>query len=325
MNIASDGTRAADGATRLIQLYQGNRLSLSTEALAALAQAAALMFDSSGAPGMKAAAHDFAEGLLDARVRVGPDQAFFGSTSRGHPDLEATTDAGNALIDVFRVTNDERYLLAAQSAARAVASQGMGWTRTGKGFAVRIQGTPRLYSIPSTAAAALFLKRAANAGAGRRSATEATSAFHFIDVHQAAVGRWYLNVGAKTPMTLRTWATTLLALASTRAVDHQGIVGGGVPGLWSAAFSPSGTPIHSPLLDKRGLGVALSLRLFQRFAGTASDAHLAYRSILDNRRPDGTIEEARPDDDIAQADYALAFAERALALRRPKQWNDRLV
>jgi hypothetical protein len=309
----------------LIQRYQAKAISLPTESLAAFAQASAILFEDTGAPGMKAAAHEFADTLLEARVPVAGDQAFFSSASRGQPDLEATTDAGNALIDVFRVIEDERYLAAAQSAARAVTSPRMGWVATKKGFAVRTPEAQSLYNIPLTAEVALFLRRAASAGATKASANQAASAFHFIAIHQAAVGRWYLNVGARTPMNLQAWAGTLLALASTRTAENQGIVGGGVAGLWSAAFMDSGTSVRGPLLDQRGLGVALSLRLFQRFAGASRDADLAYGHVLNHRRSDGTAAEARPDDGIAQAYYALAFAERAFALRHPNRWYRRLI
>jgi hypothetical protein len=270
---------------------------------------------------MKAAAHEFADTLLEARVRVANGEAFIGSASRGRPDLEATTDAGNALLDVFRVTRGARYLAAAHDAASAVRS--LGWATTKEGFAVRIPGASRLYSVPLTAEVALLLKRAKGIGAAKGSAHEAESAFHFLAVHQAAVGRWYLNIDAKTPMTLETWARTLLALASTRNVTNQGIVGGGVAGLWAAAFTNSGSPRRGPLTDRRGIGVALSLRLFQRFAGGSRDADIAYGSILEHRRADGTVEEALPTDSIAQAYYALAFAERAIALRDPNQWYQR--
>jgi hypothetical protein len=324
-NDSAESRRSADAATSFIQRYQAKAISLPTESLAALAQAAGLVFETNGAPGMKAAAEQFAAKLLEARVPVAGDQAFFSSTSRGQPDLEATTDAGSALIEVFRVTGDRRYLAAAQSAARAVTSRRMGWVVTKEGFAVRTPRTPSLYSIPLTADAALFLKRTASAGGSPASADQAKRAFHFIDLNQAAVGRWYLNVGANTPMTLRPWASTLLALASTRTAEHQGIVGGGAPGLWSEAFTDSGSPRRTPLVDIRGLGVALSLRLFQRFAGAKRDAALAYRSVLDDRRADGTVRIARPDDTIAQATFALAFAERALALSRPGDWYRRVV
>jgi hypothetical protein len=324
-NGAADSRRSADAATKLIRRYQAKAISLPTESLAALAQAAALVFETTRAPSMKATAEQFAATLLETRVPVAGDQAFFSSTSRGQPDLDATTDAGSALIEVFRVTEDRRYLAAAQSAARAVTSRRMGWVVTKEGFAVRAPGTHSLYSIPLTADAALFLKRTASAGGPPASADQAKSAFHFIDLNQAAVGRWYLNVGAITPMTLRPWASTLLALASTRTAEDQGIVGGGAPGLWAEAFTDSGSPRRTPLVDTRGLGVALSLRLFQRFAGAQRDADLAYRSILDDRRADGTVRVARRDDTIAQATYALAFAERALALRRPNNWYRRLI
>jgi hypothetical protein len=324
-NGAADSRRSTDAASLLIRRYQTRAISLPPESLAALAQAAALVFKTTGAPGMKTTAEQFAATLLGARVPVAGDQGFFSSTSRGQPDLEATTDAGSALIEVFRVTGDRRYLAAAQSAARAVTSRRMGWVVTKEGFAVRSPGTHSLYSIPLTADAALFLKRTARAGGPAASANQAKRAFHFIDLNQAAVGRWYLNVGANTPMTLLPWASTLLALASTRTAEHQGIVGGGAPGLWSEAFTDSGGPRRTPLVDMRGLGVALSLRLFQRFAGARRDADLAYRSIIDDRRADGTVRVARRDDTIAQATYALAFAERALALRRPDGWYRRLI
>jgi hypothetical protein len=176
-----------------------------------------------------------------------------------------------------------------------------------------------------TADAALFLGRAATLGVPRRTTAASASAFRFVDANQAAVGRWYLNVGAKTPMSLATWARTLLALASTRAPENQGIVGGGTSGLWSAGFTSSGEPRRSPLVEADRLGVPLSLRLLQRFAGTNRDADLAYGYILGHLRPDATVDGARSSDSVAQAYYALAFAERAYALERPSGWDDRLI
>jgi hypothetical protein len=318
-----NSSQAADAATILIQRYQPKAIALPTESLAALAQAAALLFEGNGAPGMRAAARRFADTLLQGRVATRSGQAFFGSTSRGNPDLQATTDAANALIEVFRATGDERYFHVAQSAARAVRS--MGWSATKTGFAVRMPGTKRLYSIPLTADVALLLKRMSSLGGSAGSAREAKGGFHFIAVHQAAVGRWYLNDGAKTPMTLDTWARTLLALASTRSIENQGIVGGGAAGLWTAAFTSAGVLRRSPLADKRGIGLAMSLRLFQRFAGTSRDADLAFGPVLDDRRSDGTAKEGRGNDAVVQSYYALAFAERALALRRPTEWGRLLL
>jgi hypothetical protein len=320
---AQQSSQAADAATTLIQRYQPKTISLPTESLAALAQAAALLFEANGAPGMRGAARHFADTLLEARVATGSGQAFLGPASRRTPDLQATTDAGNALIEVFRATGDKRYLAAAKSAARAVRS--MGWSETRTGFAVRTPGAKRLHSIPLTADVALLLRRMNPLGGPAGSAREATSGFHFIAAHQAAVGRWYLNVGANTPMTLETWASTLLALASTRSVENQRIVGGGAPGLWTAAFTDAGILRPSPLADKRGIGLAMSLRLFQRFPGSSRDGDLAFGSVLDDRRSDGTVKEGPGDDAVVQSNYALAFAERALALRRPSEWGRLLL
>jgi hypothetical protein len=322
---AADSVRSEQAATDLIQLYQRKMISLPPEALAPLAQAAALLFETTGAPGMQDAARGFANTLLGARVKLGSSEAFYGSKSLGQPDVQTTMDAGNALIDVFRITRDQRYLSAARSAARAVTSRRLGWIRRKQDFAVRAANVRGLYSIVLTAEAGAFLGRAATIGATPGARDQAAGAFRFVDAHQAAVGRWYLNVGSKTPMTLVTWARTLLALASTRSPFHQGILGGGGPALWAAAFTSSGRPRRTSLVDTEGVGVALSLRLFQRFAGTSNDADLAYGKILADRRPDGTLRNAPPNESIPQAFYALACAERALALRRPDEWDRRLI
>jgi hypothetical protein len=320
--LETESGTAAGAAGELIRRYETKTIVLPVESLAALARASALMFDVTGAPGMQAVARSFTDTLLKARVPVGSGQAFFSSRSRGRPDLEATIDAGNALLDVFRLTRDTRYVTAARDAGQAVISKRLGFVSTSDGFAVAVQGAhPGLYSIPLTAGAALFLQRLAVTQTRPTALKYAQGAFEYVAKHQAAVGRWYLLVGAKTPMTLRSWAGTLLALASTSDARNQGIVGGGVAGLWSAAFTNSGSPRRGPLFDRRGLGLALSLRLFQRFASSSREADATYRSIFSDRRSDGTVEEAPSRDDVAQAYYALAFAERAFALRYPDRWK----
>jgi hypothetical protein len=322
---AANATRSAQAATDLILLYRSKLISLPPEALAPLAQAAALLFETSGAPGIQQSARVFANTLLEARVRTGGNTAFYRSTSLGRPDIETTILAGDALIDVYQITRDRRYLFAVRDAARTVTDPRLGLIRTRSGYALRTPGNRRLFSVVLTAEAAIFLSRAANVGAVPGVGTPARDAYRFVDANQAAVGRWYLNVGSKTPMDLATWARTLLALASTRSPHNQGILGGGAPALWSAAFTSSGTPRYSSLPDPQNLGLPLSLRLLQRYAGTTRDADLAYGYVLNHLRRDGTVDTAEESNSTAQANFALAFADRAYALQRPDAWDRRLI
>jgi hypothetical protein len=320
--LTADRDRASRAAARLISNYQPRIAELSSEALAPLAQGAALLFGATGAPAMRTAARSFADTLLQAQISVNGGKAFFGSADPRRSDLQTTIAAGDALLDVFNVTGDSRYRSAVQDALKAMRSSELGWAKTKNGYAVKVPRR-RQYNIPETAAAALLLRRSAKLNINPAVRAEGTSAFGFVDANQAAVGRWYLNVGGKVPMSLTTWASTLLSLASARDLKYQGIVGGGAPALWSAAFTDAGIPRQIPLVDNRGVGVALALRLFQRFAGTAPDAETAYASVLSHLRPDGSVEWASPGDNVAQAYYALAFAERAFALRHANQWDNR--
>jgi hypothetical protein len=322
--LTADRDRASHAAARLISNQQSRIAELSPEALAPLAQSAALLFGATGAPAMRMAARSFADTLLQAQISVNGGKGFFSSADPRRPDLQTTIAAGDALLDVFNVTGDPRYASAAQDALQAVRSRELGWSRTKNGYAIKVPGRSQ-YNIPETAAAALLLRRSAKLNIDPAAHAEGTSAFGFVETNQAAVGRWYLNVGAKVPMNLTTWASTLLSLASARDLKYQGIVGAGAPALWSAAFTDTGTPQQIPLVTNRGVGVALALRLFQRYAGTAPDAETAYATVLSHLSSDGSVEWASPGDYVAQAYYALAFAERAFALRRVNQWDNRLA
>jgi hypothetical protein len=319
----ADSARAVEVSANLVRTYQARVNTLPPDALAFLAQTSALLFETTGAPGMKTAAQGFATTLLTGRLPAGTGQGFFSSANPNRPDAETTVIAGNALIDVFRITRDHRHFSAVESAVDAITSTELGWTRTTRGFAIRTSGSRRAYSIALTAEAALFLQRAATIGAGAASGAPAASAFRFVNANQAAVGRWYLSVGARTPMSLATWARTLLSFAATRNATHQGIVGGGEPALWEEAFGDGGAPRETPIVDVGG--VATALRLFQRFAGASRHANTAYSYVLGHLRPDGTVELARQTDSATQAHYALALAERAYALRHPRGWDDRRV
>jgi hypothetical protein len=319
----ADAARAAEVSSKLVHTYLARVNTLPPEALAPLAQASALLFEATGAPGAKTAAQTFAATLLGATLSAGRGQGFFNSASPNRPSAETTLIAGNALVDVFRITRDRRYFAAVESTARGIMSPQLGWTRTQKGFAIRVPHANGLYSIPLTAEAALFLQRAATIGAAPGLRTSGSSAFRFVDGNQAAVGRWYLNAGANTPMTLATWARTLLALASTSNATHQGVVGGGEADIWAEAFSTEGAPRRAPVVETNGLGVASALRLFQRFDTPGRHADKAYAYVLGGLRADGTIAQAGRGDSTTQAYYALAFAERAFALRHPAEWDKR--
>ena len=321
----ADSARATEVSADLVRKYQARIDTLPPDALAPLAQASGLLFETTGAPGMKTAVQRFAAALLDARLPAGTGLGFFSSANPNRPDPETTAIAGNALIDVFRITGDPRYLAAVGDAVAAITSPQLGWTRTQRGFAIKAPGPGHVYSVLLTAEAALFLQRATSVGTAAGSGASAASAFRFVDANQAAVGRWYLNVGAKAPMTLAPWARTLLSLASTRKVKHQGIVGGGEAAIWAEAFSNEGAPRRTPVVDTRDLGIASALRLFQRFPAPTRHADTAYAHVLGRLRSDGTIDLARQSDSATQAYYALAFAERAYALRHPRKWNARLT
>jgi hypothetical protein len=310
--------RTSSGAAAfLIDRFRSEINALPADALAPLTKSAALLFEVTGAPGMRRATRIFADQLLQARVPVENGNAFYSLVRPGKPSEETTVEAGDALIDAFLATGEEPYRAAVADASRAVISRPLGWTRLRTGFAVRTMSGARYYSVSQTASAAAFLFRAAEINADPEAQPAAVKAMRLVTASQVAAGRWYENfVGHRSPMTLASWASTLLAMGSTGPASDRNIENAGAPGLWTAAFSSGGTPLNTPLSDQRGLGLAIALRLFNHASGTQSYADLACRYVLDDRRPDGTVKAAAPHDAVVQAYYALAFAQRAQRLKQ---------
>ncbi|MDP9225300.1 MAG: hypothetical protein M3P18_15945 [Actinomycetota bacterium] len=307
---------ALRAAAHLIEHFRPEMNALPADALAPLTKSAALLFEVTGAPGMRRATRIFADTLLQTRASVGSGQAFYSSIRPGRPSEEATVDAGDALVDAFIATGNERYRAAVTDATRAVTSRSLGWTKVRNGFAVRVASYgARYYSVSRTAAAAAFLFRAAAIDANPQVRPAAARALRLVSASQAAAGRWYETFGARSPMTLASWARTLLALGSSGRSPLRDIENAGALVLWTAAFRGDGTPLNTPLVDRRGFGLAIALSLLQEAGGTKSYADLAYRYALDHRRDDGTVETAAAGDDVVQAYFTLAFAQRAYRLR----------
>jgi hypothetical protein len=159
-----------------------------------------------------------------------------------------------------------------------------------------------------TANAALLLKRAGAYGDPGLVA-KSRAAFSRVFTSQAAVGRWYANVGSRQPMSLSEWGTTLFDLSSDGSKESLGILGAGMPGLYANAFDARGELLQNIQTTGQPLGIALTLRALASWEET-SLADKAFERIIERRRGDGTVSLAEPDDDVSQSYFALAFAQR---------------
>lgn len=163
-------------------------------------------------------------------------------------------------------------------------------------------------NIALTANAALLLERAASLG-DPKLLSSARSALNTIYTRQAAVGRWYANVGALIPMSMSEWAETLYALLADGSPTSLGIAGGGVPALYHSTFEEDGQLLHNTQTQSEPAGVALALRTLAAYPEvTLANKPFAY--VMRSRRPDGTISLAAPNDAVSQAYFALAIAQR---------------
>src|SRR5205807_1947144 len=126
---------------------------------------------------------------------------------------------------------------------------------------------------------------------------------------QAAVGRWYADVGARLPMSLDEWGTTLFDLIADGSKESLGIVGAGVPAIYRNAFGAGGEVLVNVQTTGEPTGVAIALRALAAYE-EVSLADRVLASLMKAIRSDGTITLAAPDDTEAQAYFALAFAQR---------------
>jgi hypothetical protein len=307
--LPAGGTSELASATLALLNRESSRMDLLTpDALAPLTEAASIAFTRTGSTRAYGLVGEFANGLLAAQVTRAEKSGFFGATSGSVPQARTTAIAGVALAHAYKVTGDPRYRSAVLAAATDVTSPALGWTAASNGDGVREPGVAQGPNIALTANAALLLERAGALGDPGLLA-KARAALTTIYSSQAAVGRWYADVGGRRPMSLGEWATTLYDLIGDGSRESLGILGAGVPGIYANAFAPGGKLIKNRQTEGQPVGVALTLRAVAAWE-ESSLAEKAFSKLIQLRRSDGTITLARADDLVSQADFALALAQR---------------
>jgi hypothetical protein len=282
---------------------------LSSAALAPLTEAAAIVFRLTGSTDAHALVEQFAGALLRARASSGGVSGFFGASSGSVPQAQATAAAGLALVEAYAVTRNPTYRDAALAAAVDVTNPALGWVSSAKEHGVRERPGGPGVNVALTADAALLLKRAAALGDVGLLA-QSRAALRTVYSSQAAVGRWYAFVGSHQPMDLSEWGTTLFDLLADGSKESLGIAGGGVPALYDTSFTARGQLMKNSLTDSQPGGVALALRALAAYPDPGL-SETAFAALVDLRRHDGTISLARASDTVSQADFALAFAQKA--------------
>jgi hypothetical protein len=257
--------------------------------------------------GARRLASRYADQLLEARTTRDGVTGFFGAKTDGRPGAEITALAAEALMDVYRLTRERRYRRAAVEATRAVTSELLRWKRTDEGFGVSRLGR-KTANVALTANATLVLRKADQL-LDLPVRDEWRGAMRTVTEAQAAVGRWPSNVGGTMPMTLGEWARTLHMLLNVDAGEAEGIAGGGVDGMWQAAFTQSGAVGRNALTTHQPTNVAMALRVFAEY-GDPRYADRAFPRVMEQLRRDGAMSGAGLSDPVAQANFALAFAER---------------
>jgi hypothetical protein len=280
---------------------------LSSEALAPLTEAASIAFKRSGSTRAFALTRQFANGLLAAAVTRAGVSGFFGASSGSVPQAGITASSGLALADAYEVTKESSYREAALAAARDVMAPALGWVSSPVGVGVASAPGGRRPNVAMTANAALLLKRAGELGAPGAFA-DYRAALHTVYTSQAAVGRWYRDVGGHLPMSLGEWGTTLFELSADGSKESLGILGAGVPALYANAFEADGQLKQNSETEGQPIAVALALRALAAYAegGLADNA---FGALIEHRRPNGTINLAASDDTVSQAYFGLAFAQ----------------
>jgi hypothetical protein len=297
----------ASAAISLLESEASRMNVLSSEALAPLTEAASITFKRTGSTRAFALIHQFAKGLLAARVTRDGVSGFFSASSGAAPQAQITALSGLALADAYGDTRESEYRVAALAAASDVTSPALGWVSSPVGVGVAATPGGRRANVAMTATAALLLKHAGELGAPGAFA-EYRAALRTVYSSQAAVGRWYANVGGHSPMSLSEWGTTLFDLSADGSKESLGIVGGGVPALYANVFGADGQLRKNSMTDNQTTGVALALRALAAYQDS-SLADAAFGKLTNRRRPDGTISLAAADDTVSQAYFALAYAQ----------------
>jgi hypothetical protein len=280
---------------------------LSSEALAPLTEAASIAFKRTGSTRAFALTRQFANGLLAATVTRGGVSGFFGPSGCSAPQAGITALSGLALADAYNVTRESSYREAALAAAQDVIAPALGWVSSPAGVGVASSPGAHRPNVAMTANAALLLKRAGELGAPGGFA-KYHAALHTVYASQAAVGRWYVNVGGHLPMSLGEWGTTLFDLSADGSKESLGILGGGVPALYDNTFEADGQLLENSETEGQPTDVALALRALAGYGETGL-ADNAFGALVERRRRDGTISLAASDDTVSQAYFALAFAQ----------------
>ena len=292
----------------ILERGAGQLATLSSDSLIPLTEAASLVSRRTGSIRAHSLVHEFADALLRARVTRAKVTGYYDAESAGLPRARATAEAGLALSEAYAATGERAYADATTAAAADIRNPALGWVSAAASSGVRLSPRGRV-NVSATADAALLLKRAATLGE-REAGASSQAALRTIYTSQAAVGRWYAEIGTHRPMTLGEWARTLFDLQADGSPTSVGITGGGMPALFEASFGTGGQgPGGYSITASAPSDVALAARALAAF-GEGASSEAAFRGLLGLRRDDGTIRLAASEDLVSQSNFALAFAQR---------------
>jgi hypothetical protein len=280
----------------------------SSEAVAPLTEAACILFRKTGSARAYNLVELLASTLIASQVSRGGVSGFFGKSTHSLPSAAATAAAGLALAEAYAVTRQPTYREAVLAAAADITNPALGWISSASGVGVRLPHRTAGPNIALTANAAILLKRAAALG-DAEAAVKSEAALRTIYSSQAAVGRWYADVGGHLPMSLDEWGATLFDLIADGSRESLGILGGGVSAIYANAFGAEGEILNNIQTAGKPRGVAIALRALAAYE-VPSLADRVFANVGKLVRRDGTVSLASSDDAESQADFALAFAQR---------------
>ena len=285
---------------RLIRGPEQHLTALPVPALAGLVLAADNEFVAANAPAALQVATTFAGPMLTSPRKLGAGQVV--ESPNGQIDHTTTLEVGLAAAALAKSTGNARYLSVVRRIAAGVLNPSFGLVRYHSNLTMQVAGQD---DVALSALTADFLSQAVKL-AGVRAEGQVGALLKTVAKAQVAVGRWYAYLGKTQPMSLAQWATTLVALEQLGGSEARGILGAGIPALWTAAFRADGSIKPGPLTNGQALGIAEALEALTGYGDSAYTSEVVGTAVS---QVNGSGEwNVAPADAYAQAVFAEALS-----------------